>query len=173
MLEADLRSEIARFEITDRSILKEYFGTLGILALIEGDYASAIIYAERNRSLEDEPALRILAGTLERALAEAAAVPETFQELAFEDAYRKLIAGLPYEQVQAELEALKATTASMSPDSALVLVQGQAELGTNSGEISQELASQIVQARFIIEVLAPFREEMLAVLEENIAAHEN
>jgi hypothetical protein len=170
-LEADLRSDLARYEITDRSTLKEYFGTLGSLALIEGDYASAVIYAERIRSIEDKPALRILAGTLERALAEAAAVPVTYQELEFEDAYRRIISGLPYEQVQAELKALMGMTEIMSPDITLGLVLYHVEPAAKSGEISRELANLVVQARLTIEVLEPFREEMIAVLGETITAH--
>lgn len=170
-LEADLRSDLAKYEITDRSTLKEYYGTLGSLALIEGDYASAIIYAEMVRSIEDKPALKILAGTLERALAEAAAAPLTYQEQAFEDAYRKVISGLPYEQVQAELKTLKGMTEIMSPGITLGFIQGQVEPAAKSGQISRELANLVVQARLTIEVLEPFREEMVAVLGETIADH--
>lgn len=170
-LEADLRADLAHYEITDRSILKEYYGTLRSLALIEGDYASAIIYADRVRAIEDRPGLRLLAGTLERALAEAAAVPAAYQELAFEDAYRKVIASLPFEQVEAELRALKATTKMMSPDVALGLVRDRVEPAARSGEISRELANLVVRARLTIEVLEPFRDEMIAVLEETIAGH--
>ena len=170
-LEADLRSDLAQYEITDESTLKDYYSTLGSLALIEGDYASAIIYADRVRAIEDKPALRLLAGTLERALAEAAAVPPSYQELAFEDAYRKVIAGLPFEQVQAELRTLKATTEIMSPNVTLWLVQDQVEPTAKSGEISRELANLIVQARLTIEVLEPFRDEMITVLGEMIADH--
>lgn len=170
-LEADLRDDLARYEISDRSTLKEYFSTLGSLALIEGDFASALIYADRIRQIEDKPALRMMAGTLERALAHAAAVPVEYQELAFEEAFRREIAALPYDRVQAELKSLKGNTEILSPGIVLGWVQAEVEPAARSGEISRQLADIVVFARQYMEVLRPFQDEMIAVLDETIDGH--
>jgi subtilisin family serine protease len=170
-LQADLRSDLARYEIEDRATLKEYYSTLGSLALLQGDHDAALAYADSARAIEDKPALRALAGTLERALSAAAQAPETDREAVFEDAFRKEIAALPYDVVQAELKTLKVGPEIWSPGFVLGLVQGQVEPAAQSGEISRELANLVVFARLYLEVLRPYQDEMLEVLDETIAAH--
>lgn len=170
-LEADLEADLAKYEIGDRSTLKEYYSMLGSLALIQGDYDAALAYADSARAIEDKPALQALSGTLERALAAAAQAPESDREEVFEDAFRKEISALPYEVVQTELKTLKVGPEIWSPGFLLGLVQGQVEPAAQSGEISRELAQMVVFARLYFEVLQPFQDEMLEVLDETIAAH--
>jgi subtilisin family serine protease len=170
-LQADLRSDLARYEIGDRATLKEYYSTLGSLALLQADHDAALAYADSARAIEDKPALRALAGTLERALSAAAQAPETDREAVFEDAFRNEIAALPYDVVQAELKTLKVGPEIWSPGLVLGLVQGQVEPAAQSGEISRELADLVVFARLYLEVLRPFQDEMLEVLDETISAH--
>jgi hypothetical protein len=66
-LAADLRGNLDLYEIADRATLKQFYSTLGALALLEGRHDVALAYADSVRNIEDKPALRALAGTLERA----------------------------------------------------------------------------------------------------------
>src|SRR5687768_18475108 len=50
-LETDLTADLAKYEITDRATLKEYFGILASLALIEGDYDTAIAWTDSVRAI--------------------------------------------------------------------------------------------------------------------------
>jgi hypothetical protein len=170
-LEADLKADLAKYEIGDRSTLKEYYGTLASLALIEGDHEAALAYADSVRATEDKPALKALTGTFERALAAAAHAPEAERERAFEGAYREEIAALPYDEVQAELKSRKGSLEMSSPGVVLGFVQGQVEPAAESGEISRELANLVVRARTYLVVVRPFQDEMTGVLGEVIAAH--
>lgn len=170
-LEADLKADLAKYEIGDRSTRKEYYSMLGSLALIQGDYDAALAYSDSARAIEDKPALQALSGTLERALAAAAQAPESDREEVFEDAFRKEISALPYDLVQAELKTLKVGPEIWSPGFLLGLVQGQVEPAAQSGEISRELTKMVVFARLYFEVLQPFQDKMLEVLDETIAAH--
>ena len=170
-LEADLKDDLTKYEIGDRATLKEYYGTLGSLALIASDYDAALAYADSVRAIEDKPALKALTGTLERAFAAAASAPEAERKHAFEEAYQKEIATLPYDVVQAEIKSLKGFTEISSPGVLLGFVQAEVEPAAQSGEISRELANIVVQARQYLEVIQPIQEEMIAVLDEMIAAH--
>jgi hypothetical protein len=171
-LETDLRSDLAAYEIADRSTLKEYYGTLGTLALIAGDFDVALAYVDSVRAIEDKPALQALAGTLERALAEAAGAPVDQREGTFREAFHREISVLPYDQVQAELKSMKGFTEITSPGVMLGRIQGRVEPAAQSGEISRELANIVVNTRLYLEVLQPYQDEIVAVLQETIAAHE-
>jgi subtilisin family serine protease len=170
-LEADLTADLAKYEIGDRSTLKEYYATLGSLALLAGDHDAAVAYADSVRAIEDKPALRALSGTLERALAVAARAPADGREEAFERAYRTQIVALPYDEVQAELRSLKGTTEIRSPGFLLGYVQGQVGPAAESGEISRELANLVVSVRTTLKVLQPYTRAMIRVLGDVIAAH--
>jgi hypothetical protein len=170
-LAGDLQADLARYEIGDRATLKEYWGTLGSLALIRGDHALALAYVDSVRSVEDKPALLALAGTLERALAAAAAAPEPERKSIFAETYRGEISALPYDLVQAELKTLRGETEILAPGLVLGFVQAQVEPAAQSGEVSRELVDEIVFARLYMTVIQPYQEEMIEVLAETIAAH--
>jgi subtilisin family serine protease len=170
-LEADLVADLAKYEIGDRATLKEYYGTLSSLALIGGQHDVALAWIDSVRAIENKPALKALAGTLERALALAARAPEGERSSVFADAYRAEISALPYEEVQAELKTLKGITEMSAPGTLLGYVQGEVGPAAESGEISRELANIVVQARRYLEVIQPIQEEMIAVLGEAIEAN--
>jgi hypothetical protein len=60
----------------------------GSLALLEGRHDVALEYADSVRNIEDKPALRALAGTLERALAAASSGAPAEREQLFRTAFR-------------------------------------------------------------------------------------
>jgi subtilisin family serine protease len=170
-LEADLEDDLARYQIGDRATLKDYYGTLASLALIDGRHNEALAWMDSVRAIEDKPALKALAGTFERAFAESAKNPEGERTSAFADAYRAEITALPYEEVQAELRMLKGIAEMSAQNTLLGYVQAQVGPAAESGEISRELAGIVVQARRYLKVLQPVQQEMIAVLGETIAAH--
>ena len=170
-LEADLKADLTKYEIGDRATLKEYYDTLGSLALIAGDHATALTYFDSVRAIEDKPALKALTGTLERALAATAGAPGDQRASVFEAAYRKEIRALPYDVVQAELKSQKGIAEMSSPGMALGWIQGKVGPAAESGEISRELANHVVGARRYLEVIRPVQEPMIKVLGETIAAH--
>jgi subtilisin family serine protease len=170
-LAADLRENLERYEIADRATLKQFYSTLGSLALLEGRHDVALAYADSVRNIEDKPGLRALAGTLERALAAAARGAPAEREQLFRTAFRAEVAALPYDVVQAELRSLKGRMEFVSPGIVSGAVQSLVEPAARSGEISGELAARIVEARFYLRVLQPFQATAAAVLGEVIAAH--
>jgi hypothetical protein len=133
-LEADLRADLAAYDIQDRATLKSYYGTLSDLALLRGDYKAAVAYQERIRAVEDKPGLRLTTGIVERAMAAAAVTPDAALDVPrFRAALRREIAPLPYTQVQAELAALKAHIEFTRPTAVLGWVAAYIEPTARSG----------------------------------------
>jgi subtilisin family serine protease len=170
-LAADLRGDLDRYDIGDRATLKEYYSTLGTLALLDGRHDVALAYADSVRGIEDKPALRALAGTLERALAAAARGTPGEREQRFRATFRDEIAALPYDVVQAELKSQKGMLEFVSPGLVLGSVQAFVEPAARSGEISRELATKIVDSRLYLQVLQPVQAAAVGVLGDIIAVH--
>jgi hypothetical protein len=171
-LDADLRSDLATYDIHDRATLKSYYATLSSLALQRGDYKAAVAYQDSIRAIEDKPGLRLITGLIERALAASAGQPAASLDTArVRDAFRREVAALPYRQVQAELAGLKAQLEMMSPNLAIGMVQAEIEPAARGGSISRELAQRLVTARVRIDRLMPIRAVLIEELGRTIAAH--
>lgn len=170
-VEADINSDLGTFDIRDRGTLKGYYGTLAALALHRRDYDVAVAYEDSVRALEDKPALRLVTGIPDRALAEANRAPaDRFQEV-FRESFRRQIAALPYDQVQAELVARRGMLDILSPNLLVGTVKAQVDPATQSGEISMGLAQQVVGNRAALDWMMPVRVSMSEVLDDIIAAH--
>lgn len=170
-LAADLRGDLDRYEIADRATLKQYYSTLGSLALLGGRTDDALAYADSVRAVEDKPALRALAGTLERALVAAARGAPTEREHRFRTAFREEITALPYAVVQAELKSRKGRLEFVSPGVVMGAVQANVGPAARSGAISRELAIMIVDARLYLRLLQPLQPVAVAVLGDVFAGH--
>jgi hypothetical protein len=154
-LATDLRGDLDRYAIADRATLKQFYSTLGSLALLDGRHDVALAYADSVRGIEDKPALRALAGTLERALAAAARGAPAEREQLFRTAFRAEVAALPYDVVQAELKSLKGRMEFVSPGILTGAVQTMVEPAARSGEVSRDL---VVRAnRGLLEESLPGR----------------
>lgn len=171
-LEADLRADLATYDIQDRATLKSYYGTLADLALLRADYRTAVSYADRMRAIENKPGLGLVAGLAQRAMAAAAdAHASPLDTTRFRDAFGREIAALPYTQIQAELAAMTAQMEMMSPNLALGTVQAEIEPSARSGSISRELAQRLVAVNVRINRLMPVRAVLIEELGRTIAAH--
>jgi hypothetical protein len=94
-LEADLLSDLETYIIEDRATLKSYYDGLADLALQRGDYDRAVAFRDSIRAIEEKPGLRLTAGIVERAVAEASRAPGDRFEEAFRASFRRIVAALP------------------------------------------------------------------------------
>jgi subtilisin family serine protease len=170
-LEADVRADLDTYVIEDRATLKRLHTTLADLALQRGDYETAAARQDSVRALEDKPGPRLLTGILEHALAEAGRGPADRFEASFRDSFRRQVTALPYREVQTDLTRMKGMFEMLTPSVLAGFVSTEVDPAARSGEISQELAEQVVGARAAIDRVLPFRRSVIEVLEETVAAH--
>jgi hypothetical protein len=169
-LEGDLRADLAAYEIRDRATLKSYYETLGKLALRRDDDAAALAWFDSLRATEDKPALRLTGALVERALiaARRGAVPGL--ENRFRAVLRRELAALPYDDVQAELRAMKGSYEIRSRNLLLGYLENVVGPAAKGGSISRELAQLVADVRVAQDVLLPVREIVIESLGEIIAA---
>ncbi|HTJ21791.1 MAG TPA: S8 family serine peptidase [Gemmatimonadaceae bacterium] len=171
-LQADLRADLATYDIHDRATLKSYYGTLSDLALLRSDYGTAVAYQDSIHAIEDKPGVRLTTGIVERAMAASARAPSaTLDTASFRAAFRRDITTLPYARTQAELATMKSRFELLGPNIILGNVQARIEPAARSGSISRELAQALVRLRVSADRLLPVRQVLVDELGRTLAAH--
>jgi subtilisin family serine protease len=166
-LELDLRSDLAKYEIADVATRKQYYATLSALALVRREYDVAVTWQDSVRDIEDRPAPRLLAGIIERSLAEANRASRELFAATFRDSFRRQLAGLPYAQVRAYLAVLKQTTEMGASSGGSGVAQQMIDEQVRDGSLSLSGAHLLTRMRVAFEIqrlrLAPV---VVAVLDE-------
>jgi subtilisin family serine protease len=174
---ADIEADLERYDIQDKTTRKSLEQTLLQLDVLQGKYDSALARVTKLRELEDKPAKKLTTGqTVE---ARIAAVKETGgQDLpalkaAFRRHYAALVAGLPWEVVEDELQQAKGQMEMASEALVLGIIQEQLEpMVQKTGSVSREVAQQVVSYRSLLTLGLPIRDDIVAVLQAEIAKHE-
>ncbi|HEY6106539.1 MAG TPA: hypothetical protein VIV59_11185, partial [Anaeromyxobacteraceae bacterium] len=166
-LESDLRD----LDIQDKATLRNHQASLASFALLQGRLDDALALAAKVKDLQEKPALKLLSGLALRAVVAAKRAPAAAQAETFASAYRQEVAALPYEQVQAELKAQKASLEVLSPNFLLGLAEQRLDPAVKEGMLPQDLALQALGMAFTLREVLPHRDAMVKVLQETIDAH--
>lgn len=171
-LAADLRGDLAAYDIQDRATLKSYYGTFSDLALLRGEYGTAVAYRDSIRAIEDKPGLKLTTGLVERALAASARASSTTLDTArFRTELRREIEALPYAQAQSELAALRRYLDVTSERSVIGSALTEIETAARSGSVPRDVAQRLVAARVRIDRIAPVESIVEDELARTLAAH--
>ncbi len=174
----DLEADLARFEIDDAATLRSYYGSLLSLDMLEGRYDAALARIEQIRALEDKPAKKLMAGLTTRAL--IAALRESGQppeaaatRQAFARHLAELLGKLPWQVVADEIKQAKGRAEIYSRQLVLGIVQSRIDpIAARSGEISGDIARQVVSMRFVLKCRLPLKTELIEVYQRAIDAHQ-
>ncbi len=173
---ADVEEDLAAYEIEDKTTLRGIYGTILVLDMLEGNYDEALKTTEVIRELQDKPASRLMTGlvtsSIIRAHRESGEEDENARKQAFSHYLSESIRRLPWEVVQERIEAQKGQMEMSSKNVLLGVIQSQLEpVVEQTGQVSSEIAAQIIGMRFTIEMLLPLKDEVVAVYEKYIAAN--
>jgi subtilisin family serine protease len=171
---SDVEGDLEAYDIQDNSTLKMFHGSLLQLDLLEGRNADALERILLLRSLTDKVAEKLVTGLVAEAAlaAQTAGGPET-------DAYHadlrarltESVAALPWGDVQEQIEQMKGMTELVSENVIAGILESQVEptLRSNQGKLSSDLAPNVIQVRFLKQIVHPIRDDIIAVFAEAIA----
>jgi hypothetical protein len=176
-LRKDLESDLAAYDIQDKTTLKDFYHTLQTLKLIEGSYDKALEYAQMARELEDKQSLKLTSGLgIEAQVAAARELGSLTPNAAFKSAFRKhyqpKIDALPWDVVQDVLQENKSQIEMLSDNLLLGVCESQLEpIVAESHELSGAFAAQVVNFYFAMRHVLPVKEEIVTVLQDFIDHH--
>ncbi|UCC13179.1 MAG: S8 family serine peptidase [Gammaproteobacteria bacterium] len=172
----DVVSVLDRYELTDATTLKGYYGLILNVQMLEGDFEAARRSIAKIRTLEDKPALKLLTGVMFTALMDAdGGTGEMSGEAIrarFEHNYSTALSELPWDVVQDSVERSKAGWEIRSRNFYLGLVESQYQEGVNkSGNISGDVADTMIGVRLMLDRLLPVKDNAIAALSGYIDAN--
>jgi subtilisin family serine protease len=178
---ADTESDLANYDIEDKTTLKRLKGTLLTLDLLEGknDDTRAIIAELQN--LEDKPAEKIMTGftAITRLDVEKQLGITNLADLSrpdFQQAFEKELQAradkLPYGMVQDDLKETKGGFEIVSRDLVLGRIESEIDpVVKKTGVASDDIADGLVHARSSLLISVPLKAPIVAAYSAVIAAH--
>lgn len=170
----NILADLAAYDIKDRTALQRYKGTLLTLALLERDLPAARALITELRALEEKPALKLTTGLVAEAWTSASLKridPSAFPRVLQAD-LSAAITRLPWDVVQDSLKELKSGYEIRSEALVLGLAKEQLDpAAAKTGEISGDLASQLLGLRNQLVTYLPYKTQIVAALAELIASH--
>jgi subtilisin family serine protease len=173
-VKADLESDLAHYDIKDRTTLQQYRSTQLNLALLDHDYAKARDLIADLRAMEEKPSLKLTTGLVTGALIDLRlqSTPEDRFDGALRDRLAAAIQKLPWDLVQNEIKEAKAGYEVRS--AALLIGIAQQEIdpaAAKTGAISADVARKLIGIRNQLVTVLPHKEAIVAALDGVVAAH--
>ena len=173
-VKTDIENILNSYEIEDKTTLKSLYRTLLRFDILTGDYDKAKEKIELIKTLEEKPADKLLSSTLTSALLQAMQETSDADEMRskFETYYKNILKDMPWDVVQDDVEGQKGQLEIISQNLILGLIQSQIEPAfEKTGNISRDIAQQLVSFHYWIKVLLPVKENAIAVLQDYIDTH--
>lgn len=135
----DLESDLATYEIPDKTTLKGTYSNLRTIAFIEGRFDDAAKLLEQARALEDKESARLTMGNITTVLMTAQQSGAADLGAAFERELAAIVRPLPYEIVQDDIKQAKASTEDVSSNLVIGSISStiQPMLDASGGEMSK------------------------------------
>jgi len=176
-VEADTESDLANYDIEDKTTLKRLKGVLLHISLLKGDDADSLRLITELRQIATNPTDPYLTGLISECRIAAARAAGTTDGDAFHQEFQKeltqRIAALPWTVVQADLKELKGTFETSSANLLLGVVESQIEPAVaKTGVLSYDVAEQLIAMKNFIDLSLPLKTEVIAAISQAVAAHQ-
>lgn len=172
---ADVEALLAGYHIEDRATLRTLHGTLETLAVLRGDYDTALEHVAAARALQDKPAERLMAGRLSEAMiaAERQGGDVGARREAFRARYAAAVGELPWDVVRDAVKGLKGQLEIYSANLLVGLAQTQYDpAAAETRRVSGDVARDLIGMRGLMDVTLAYRQPAIDVLQAYIDEHD-
>ncbi len=164
----DILDLMGKYTIQDTSSLKEYYGDLSTIALIEADYSNLRKYGEIIKNLETKPSSKLMSGIFDDALIAADSAGENKNDL-FRENLKSSVANLPWEIVGNDVKSVKAGVEIVSENLIIGMLKSQYDpVAYKTKIISGEIARAIIGSRTSLEKMLPYKNIIVEVLQNYV-----
>jgi hypothetical protein len=175
-LRRNTESVLAGYDIPDKATRRDLLNQLALLDFLDGRWAQALARAEEVRALQDKPADKLLSGLRLRTLATAAQShapgSEAYRQ-AVADGLKRELSAMPYDLVQNDIKQAKAGAELMGEALMLGRVREVLQpMASASGALSNEFASELLQARFGLVAVLPLKATLVEAYGAYLARHQ-
>ena len=174
---ADIEGDLAKYQIDDAATLQSFYNTLLAIDLLDERYDDALQRIELIRALEDKEALKMMTGLTAKALIAACeesgkSIDDPEMRAAFARQLGSSIEELPWDLIQDEIESAKGRAEIFSESFVMGIVQARYDqIVAKSGELSSDIAGNVVGIRFLLKWRLPLKEELISIYSDAIEKH--
>ena len=173
---SDIKNDLETYQIEDKTTLRKLYGTLVVLDMLYGKYDAALKGIAIIRELKDKPAEKLMNGIVNKSIIFANREVEQENLTEYKEAFSRhlslAIEKLPWEVIQERIEGGKGRMELYSENFLLGIVKGQIEPAVKqTHQISNDIATQVISIRFLIEVQLPLKDQIVEVYEKYIKAN--
>ncbi|UCE59936.1 MAG: S8 family serine peptidase [Phycisphaerales bacterium] len=171
---ADVESDLATYEINDATTLKNMYGKLLTIELIEDNEKAAVALVEKIRELEDKKAGKLTTGLMTYTMFAARRdVGPNADYAAYKKAFARQLAEragkLPWDVVQDVIQETKGRLEIFSEGLLMGMIEAQLQPRVDqTGELSGGQASGVLGMYFTINERLPLKDEIIAVYQKLI-----
>jgi len=168
---ADIRADLDKYEIQDVTAVRRMYGTLLTIALLGRDDDAARELVAMVRGLQEKPAAKLTSGRIAEAILAARAAPAAEYEATLQASLESALAALPWELVQDELQSTKGYLEFISEGLVLGGLETSIDPAAADGELSQQLADNILGAAYTLTEILPYRDTLRSAYAAVVDAH--
>lgn len=163
-VEKDLRADLAKYDIQDKTALKRFYGSLSVIALLRKDYPAAREANAKVKELQEKTSEKLMSGVLTGAYMDAMEQPGADFHATFRARFAAALRALPYQDVQDQLKSMKGGLEVVSENLMLGGIAAGLDPAIKDGRMSQDLANALVGAALQLELIVPNKPDLLAAL---------
>ena len=178
MIKKDLLGDLEKYDIKENATLREYYGNLRVISVLEGDNELAMDYIRKQRELADKESAKIMTGIQSEVIIEAMEELDSMDPDKLGPQLTSLLKeklnAQDFEVLQEEIEAAKGNTEILSKNLLIGIAQTQVQpaLDNNKEEVPGDLVKTLISLHYSLNYSVPysdyFRQAYADVLEENI-----
>jgi len=176
-IRADMEGVLAKYEIADKSSERGMLSALMAMDFLLGNYDAALAGSEKVRALEEKPSDKLLSGIRMRAMVSAAKQTGAINTPAYFEAVRKAIRteldSYPHAVIANDVKQFKASAELAGEGRVLGGVRDvlQAALDKNGGNLSSDIAPNLIFARYSLETAIPLKQTLIDAYGGYLAEH--
>lgn len=165
---SDIENVLKTYEIKDNTTLKRFLNTLVLLDMLDENYDVALSGLDRIRELQDKPASKLMTGLITGSIISAQRQVGVADEVQYREVFShrlsKAIEERPWLVIQEEVEEYKGRIEFLSDNFLRGIIQSQLEPAVeHSSMISGDIANRIISMRYMMYVVLPLKDEIVAV----------
>jgi subtilisin family serine protease len=169
---SDIEGVLQKYDIEDNTTLKRLYGLMNVFYMFDKNYQKVLETTEFLRNLDEKPSDKLTRGLATKSIVEAREGfgdnEQQYRE-AFKKYYAEQVNALPWDIVQDDIESTKGRMEIMSENLMLGIIQSSIEPAVEkTGNISGDVANQLVGMYYTVKVILPLKNEIVEVLQAYI-----
>jgi subtilisin family serine protease len=169
----DLEDDLNKYEIDDKTTLKDFYANLSTIALLEGNYDTYLSYLQKRKDLEDKSSIKATTGMFAQAYITAKKQGGDMKAN-FRAELKKLLDGLDYKDCEAIIKSNKGNAEIVSQPMMFGMIESSVQpvLDKSNGEMSKDIATGMLSQAWTVRNFIPLKDEAAAVYGAYISAHD-